>query len=443
MAGARQRPPARYAVRMPAKVGIKTCARAVAADIVACWLSTGAFPNRMLAALTCHRAFIMEMVYGIVRQRRLLDWVIARFTRRMPPPEARAFLYVGLYQLLLMENVAHYAAVHTTVQAVKDTGARRQADFINALLRRTAEAKTALQAELKRQPPGIRCSHPDELLARWTRRFGALQAEELCVWNNTRPDIAIHLNELRITPREFKRILADAGWGGRLRAGAAGAMILQQGLRVEDVPGYQEGLFWVIDPVITGIVALLDPQPGETVLDACAAPGGKTALIAERMRGCGRLVAMDLHTDRLDILRANMQRLGFERQVLVTQGDASRPSAELGLFDRILLDVPCSNTGVIRRKPDVRWRFSATRLRKLELCQRAILEQSAALLKPGGCMVYSTCSLESEENESLVRSWIRDFPDFCMRRELFSFPPDSAMDGAYAVLLVRKKHVCV
>ena len=454
--------------------------RAQAAAIIERWLVTGDFPNRMLEDVREHRAFLMELVYGIVRWKRLLDWVVARYVRRSPVPSQQAFLLVGLYQILKMTEVASYAAVHETVEAAKAALGARQADFVNAILRRTLREKDVLLAELKRQPLGIRQSHPDELLERWVRHFGPSPVEALCAWNNQRADVIIRVNQLKTTPEAYLKTLATRGVGDQVQtksgrhqvseiANVAAALCcredrpsgvgrlhippiikplvqsfsdcltLAHGVRVEDLPGYREGHFMVIDPAAIQAVELLDPQPGDHILDACAAPGGKTALIAERMRLKGQLVAMDLRADRLPRLRANLERLGCAEFVKVVQGDARRLRPEsFGRFDRILLDVPCSNTGVIRRKPDVRWRFSKAGLTRLGAAQRELLERAAGLVKRGGCIVYSTCSLEPEENNLLISAWLKSHPEFRLQSSRQSFPPSSGQDGAYAVLLAAK-----
>ncbi|MBU4211693.1 MAG: 16S rRNA (cytosine(967)-C(5))-methyltransferase RsmB, partial [Verrucomicrobia bacterium] len=329
-----------------------------------------------------------------------------------------------------------YAAVHETVEAAKAALGARQADFVNAILRRTLREKDVLLAELERQPLGIRQSHPDELLERWIRHFGLSPAETLCTWNNQRADVIIRVNQLKTTPEAYLKTLSALGLGDQVQPHS---FTLAHGVRVTELPGYGEGHFMVMDPVAVQAVDLLDPQPGDHILDACAAPGGKTALIAARLRLKGQLVAMDLRTDRLPRLRANLERLGCAAFVKVVQGDARRLRPEsFGRFDRILLDVPCSNTGVIRRKPDVRWRFSKARLTRLGATQRELLERMAGLVKRGGCIVYSTCSLEPEENDLLISAWLKTHPEFRLQSSRQSFPPTSGQDGAYAVLLAAK-----
>ena len=190
-------------------------------------------------------------------------------------------------------------------------------------------------------------------------------------------------------------------------------------------------------------VDLLKLNPGGLkLLDACAAPGGKTFACAEQMKNNGTIIALDLHEDRLQVLRRNAQRLN-KSCVKIHRADASRKSTlakieELGPFDRILLDVPCSNTGVLRRRPDARWRFSAKRLRRLVGVQARILNACSRLLAPGGILVYSTCSLEPEENENQIDRWLSLNPRFRLLEQTASIPPDSGMDGAYCAAITTK-----
>jgi 16S rRNA (cytosine967-C5)-methyltransferase len=214
------------------------------------------------------------------------------------------------------------------------------------------------------------------------------------------------------------------------------------------LPGYNEGWFAVQDPSTALAVDLLRPQPGERILDACAAPGGKTLMMAELMEHRGLLVAMDSSAERLERLRENLARFGdvFVRVAEGRADDSSSlkhvlpPDARDG-FDGILLDAPCTNTGVLRRRPDARWRFSLPRLQAAVQKQRALLGALAGVIAPGGRMVYSTCSLEPEENEEQVRSWLEQHPAFSMEEERALRPPDSGTDGAYATRLVHREDV--
>lgn len=412
-------------------------ARAVAADIIRRWLETGDFPDRMLEPVTTDRGFVMDVVYGAVKRRRELEWVLGRCSKRMPEPPLRAHILVGLYQLLHMDRVETYAAVNETVAAVKAAFPPAQAGFANAVLRRAAREKDALMRELARQPLAVRDSHPDDLVYRWRRAFGDDGAAALCAWDNQPAAVMVRVRSGGPSMAAFLARLAGEG----IRAEAhpfdpARFCTLPRGVTPERIPGFREGALMIQDPSTLVAVDLLDPQPGERILDACAAPGGKTVAIAERLAGNGTLIAMDLHDDRLRLLRETLRRTGLER-VTVVQGDLTTPGPGPGpdLFDAILLDVPCMNTGVLRRRPDARWRFSLERMKKVASLQRAILNGAAGRVRPGGRIVYSTCSLEPEEDERLVSAWLRHRAGFALVRQRKVLPHVDGVDGAYAALI--------
>jgi len=413
--------------------------RAVAADIVAQWIKTEEFPDRLIARVDKDRAFIMEMVFGIARQRRLLEWVIGRCAERPPDVDVMACLLVGIYQLLLLDDVEDYAAVNETVEAVKAGPVPRSAGFVNGVLRTVLRERARIRDEILKLSPGIRWSHPDVLVDRWIRNFGEPKALALCQWNNSRPQVTLRPNLRKIGAPELLRSLRDAGIAAEPHPYLPDLFInLPHGAGVMELPGFAQGAFSVQDPSTALSVDLLDPQPGERVLDACAAPGGKTLVAAEKMKGRGVLVAMDVVEERLARVRENVLRLGLDC-VQVVCGDATSPN--LGAvcgnerFDRIILDVPCSNTGVLRRRPDARWRFSLTRLAQLMKIQRAMLDNVIGVLKPGGRLVYSTCSLEPQEGAMLVEAWLAAHPEYSLLQSVALFPPDTQTDGIYAAAL--------
>jgi 16S rRNA (cytosine967-C5)-methyltransferase len=298
---------------------------------------------------------------------------------------------------------------------------------------------------LNQQPSGIRLSHPECLIKRWIASFGNSQTDELCNWNNQRAAVILRINTTRILMADFRDRVMTAG----LRvdphpADPARFCTLGRGVSVEDLPGFDDGWFIVQDPSTIMAVEMLAPKPQERILDACAAPGGKTVAIAEAMGGGGTLTAMDIHADRMGYLHDNLARMGFSG-VRVIEGDmtACKPGGsgipELAglVFDGILLDVPCMNTGVLQRRADARWRFAADRLASVCATQRAILDGAATRIRVGGRVVYSTCSLEVEEDEGLVADWLKDHPNFELIREKKLFPPKDGTDGAYAAILKR------
>lgn len=413
--------------------------RALATRMVARWLQGRTFPDQLLGETSDHHGFLQEVVFGVIRRLRTLDWMLGRCAARSPDRKLRAVLLVAAYQILFMDNEPAYAVVNDAVEAVKSAWGHARG-FVNAVLRRLVRERDALLDLLRRERLGVRESHPDLLVERWTAQYGAARAEALCRWNNTRPDVCVRPNALKVRPSDLQAAWQAAGLDVRPHPRTdSGCLILPRGIRVEAIPGYEEGFFTVQDPSTTVAVVLLDPQPGERILDACAAPGGKTALMAERLQGSGEIWALERRADRIVRLRENVRRLGL-RNVRIAEADAVDPEAIRRVcgperFDRVLLDVPCTNTGVLRRRPDARWRFSLQRLRACHKIQEALLDAAVAVLRPKGRLVYSTCSLEPEENHLLVGAWCERRSESKAEGEVFLFPPEAGCDGAYAVAL--------
>lgn len=424
--------------------------RLVAAAILADWLKTGDFPDRMLAPIREDRALIVEMVYGVVRWHRALDWIMMSMLRTQPTPDLNAFLLLGLYQLLHMEHVAEYAAINETVEGVKKVCGNSSGSLVNAILRRTQREKDQILRRLAAQPVvGVRYSHPDALIARWTKQWGKNLTKALCEWDNSRAKLVIRLVGGG-SMEAYLEALKAAGQEAEVHPyRPQDCLTLAPGARVEDLPGFAEGRFVVQDPATLTAPELLAPEPGQDVLDACAAPGGKLLVLAEQMADRGRLVAMDLHEDRLIRLRANIRRAKRDHIQVVRADAANAGSIRAALqqpglpqaFDRILLDVPCTNTGVLRRRVDARWRFTEERLSGMVRIQGEILSAVSGLLKPGGSLVYSTCSLEWEENEGVIESWLKTHDEFERTESRFLFPPETGTDGAFASRISRKASV--
>lgn len=350
---------------------------------------TGGLPRR-------DRALLTAIVFGVARHRRTLDWLIGRCARRVHP-EVRQHLRVALFQIRFLNRIPRRAAVHEAVELAKGFG-RRAAGFVNAVLRRAADLE--LPDHL-----GIRTSHPDWLLRRW-KRFPNLR--EILEADNAVLPLTARVNPLRAPP----------GFGG--------PMIVLEGDPAEH-PGFAEGYFTIQDETSMKAAPLLDPKPGERVLDLCAAPGGKTTHLAELMGDRGLVVAVDL-PDRIGRVReaARRLRLGCIRAVAA---DGTRVAFREP-FDAVLLDAPCSNTGVLARRPDARWRIREADIFRAAELQRRLLRNAVRLLRPGGRLVYSTCSLEPEEN-------CVDVPGLRVLREETLYPTARA-SGGYLALCVRE-----
>lgn len=416
--------------------------RQTAVSVITQWLETKVFPEQLLADISEHRAVLYEMVYGTIRRYRTLQWIINRYAKQPPTPPIEAALLIGLYQVLYMNSVPDHAAINETVGTVKSGKNRHAAPFVNGLLRNVQRNRTQLEQALKKQPVGIRRSHPDLLIERWTHRYGPEKTDILCEWNNQIPDLVIHINTLQTNLSDLTARMKDAGINASPHPAAPqNCLVIPHGIRVVDLPGFLEGHFTVCDPATTASVALLAAQPGERILDACAAPGGKTMLIAQQMQDRGNIVAADVSTNRLARVEQNAKRLGLHCISPVT-ANACNPNAmkqltKEGLFERILLDVPCTNTGVLRRRVDARWRFSNDLLTGALETQIAILNAASQVLAPSGTLVYSTCSLEPEEGADLLHKWLQSHDEFRITGERIHFPPDCGTDGIYAARLER------
>ena len=387
------------------------------------WLETHDFPDRLITD-SADRAFVMDIVYTTVRRYRTLVWVLEQLVKKMPKGETEAALLIGACQILFMPSVADYAAVNETVEAAKLTS-RQTSGLVNAVLRNLLRQREALLADLAKQSMGIRMSHPDPLITRWAERFDEAETLALCDWNNTPAETFIAFPPGASEPFS----------------------VAPRGTRIETLPGYAEGAFIVQDPATAPAIELLELKPGLKVLDACAAPGGKTVQIAWRMGKPAAsdknhlLVALDLHEDRLETVRANLVRTR-QTWVTVCQGDLTEnPRAALepfGLFDRILIDAPCSNSGVLRRRPDARWRWTTKRMKKLAATQAVMLENALALLAPDGRIVYSTCSLEQEENRKQISVLRRAHPEVVCTAVEERIPTRSKTDGSFACAIERQ-----
>ncbi|MBL7076840.1 MAG: 16S rRNA (cytosine(967)-C(5))-methyltransferase RsmB [Kiritimatiellae bacterium] len=417
--------------------------RTEALRIITRWLETSEFPDRMISGTGRERAFLTELVYGVIRHRRALEWLAVQCSDRTPTPSTLPAIMLGMQQLLFMNGVPDYAAVNDTVSALKSTTRNRgRVSYVNAILRRVIRERDALLKRLSEQPVTIRESHPGSLVRRWTAAYGADRCEALCHWNNTKPGIVIR-----------PRCTADGfvDYCERLREAAIAFephpfapqtfLAIAHGTRATELPGFAEGAVAIQDPVTAAAVDLLDPQPGEHILDACASPGGKTGLMADRTQDQATIVACDVHADRIALLEDTLRRLRLT-DIQIVKADLRKDDLPEALteapFDRILLDVPCSNTGVLRRRPDARWRFDPQRLANTVALQHALLDRTAQLVKPGGRLVYSTCSLEPEENQDQVQGWLEENDRFTMEASKTLFPPETQTDGAYAAALVAR-----
>ncbi len=380
--------------------------RRIAAFAVVRWLATKDFPATLLPEGP-DRAFVQDLVYTVIRRLRPLRKVLGALVTKWPKGELEALLYVGAAQVLYMDEVPDFAAVNETVEAAKQCDNKSVAKVVNAVLRNLIRRREEFEQMIAAAPLEERESFPTALVRRWTARFGAENAAKLCAWHNE--------------PAETFLARKDGSF-----------VALERGKKVTEVPGFAEGGFIVQDPGTALAVELVDAKPGDEILDACAAPGGKTIQLA--WRGA-KVTACEVNPKRRRKLEENLKRVGVEVEVADALDSCRLQSIAFG---KVLVDAPCSNTGVLRRRPDARWNWSVEKLEALVKLQAEILDQVEPLVAPGGTLVYSTCSNEPEENLEQVNAFLVRHPDFKLDVTRESVPFESGHDGAFAARFVRR-----
>ncbi len=358
------------------------------------------------------RALLTELVYGIFRQRGALDWQIDHFSKvKTLHPAIRNILRLGLYQLLFLNKIPPSAAVNTSVEFAKEAEGMPAARLVNGLLRNILRQKESLPTPDPKGDPvtfiAVTTSHPEWMVRRWLARWGKEKTLQFCRSNNEVPPTTLRTNILKIKREALARRLEEEGAAVTLSTFSPVALFVR-GAAVSSLPSYREGLFYVQDEGAQLISELVDPQPGETILDFCAAPGGKTTHLAELSGGRAQMTATDIHTGRIDLIRENIARLqapGISIEPLAEATAAGRR------YDRILIDAPCSALGILRRIPEGRWRKQPSIIAEYAGEQRKILDQALSHLKVGGRLVYATCSTEPEENERQAASFGAAHPE--------------------------------
>jgi 16S rRNA (cytosine967-C5)-methyltransferase len=423
------------------------------------------------------RGLAIELAYGCVRRQRTLDFLIERKTQgRQQKPVLQILLRLGLYQIFFLDRVPEHAAVHETVELAKRLGFGPQAGFINAILRgylrERAESEKLLQG-LESTNPAAALSHPDWLWQRWSQRWNPADATALLKINNTPPPTYARANTLRGTIDELTRAWQTEGVDFKARQFDWSPLVFEllNHPPLSTLPSFQKGLFYLQDPSTLLAPRELQARAGETILDLCAAPGGKTTYIAQLTSNQSTIVAEDVQPARLALVQENATRLGAKIELgpnlkphsaSESSGPKGRLSSSPGqnevtpwvggaekttsperalqtprLFDRILIDAPCSNTGVLRRRVDLRWRLQETDIPRLAATQLNLLEQATRRLKPNGAILYSTCSLEPEENQTLIQKFLATHPDFRLDLERELLPFRDQVDGAYIARLIK------
>jgi 16S rRNA (cytosine967-C5)-methyltransferase len=417
--------------------------RHIALDIL-CRVERGAYLDRLLDAQREHIRdpdgdLLQHLVRGTLTYRARLDHILTPYLKKplsRQHAKLRNLLRLGVYQLQYLDRVPPYAVVSESVIIARHILGNPVAKLVNAVLRGVAEdRKPVVFPDFDDDPVAyiaLKTSHPQWLVARWIERYGIDETRALCEFDNAQPTLTIRPNALRTTPDALREQLALEGIGTEF-VGSDLLSVSPVGHLFQS-RAYCDGLFSVQGTGAAMVVPLLDPQPGEAVLDLCSAPGGKAIAMAERMKNRGFILATDLYPRRLEILKQNTHRLGVSC-VYPLAADA-RYLAVNRLFDRVLVDAPCSSLGILNHHPDLRWRECD--IHGLARLQRALIERAADYVCPGGVLVYSTCTLEPEENERVVEGFLSDHPGFRVTHpHLQLLPHQTGNDGVFAARLKR------
>lgn len=390
------------------------------------------------------RAFVTEVVNGTLRNLIYIDHVLNTFSKTKTEkmkPWLLAVMRSAVYQMYFMD-VPDSAA---TNEAVKLAGVRGYASlkgFVNGVLRTVAKKKNEnpLPEKGTAEYLSVAYSHPLWLVRMWMAYYGYEEAEAICAFDNQSPDVTIRVNTLKTNQAELKEMLEAAGVEVKDGHVSENALHLTKTADLSRLEAFQQGLFHVQDESSQLAVKILDPQMGESIMDMCAAPGGKSFTAAEQMRNEGKLISCDIYEHKIELMETGAERLGI-RMMECKVKDAAEKEEEHELFDRILVDAPCSGLGLMRKKPDIRLKKDGNEIDSLTAIQREILENAAGYVKPGGVLVYSTCTLCRKENEKNLEWFLKNHPAF-KAEDITNFLPaewkvETAEQG-YITLLPHK-----
>jgi 16S rRNA (cytosine967-C5)-methyltransferase len=431
----------------------------------------GTILDRLLSQ-TDERQRATDLVYGTIRNLLALDAVIARFAGRRPDriaPPLLSIIRVGIYELVYSPATPVYSIVNEAVNNAHKAGGKKQTGFVNAVLRevvrhivnreaplaasnprrtlvRELDAGCEFDTDFLPDPADSLAEHlstcfslPLWLVRDWLDAFGPDQTRQICLASNRRPSLYVRINPLRTTARDLLTRFEQAGIKAEQVPDVTPDMLrVTSPHLVTELPGFSEGLFTVQDLSASQAVKLLQPQPGWTVLDLCSAPGTKTTQIAELTRDSATILATDINPERLERVPENIARLGLKSVTILPY--AQLEQGTIGPFDAILLDVPCSNTGVLARRIEARYRLRPESISDLAATQRALLEKAAAFLKPSGRICYSTCSIQKTEDQDVVHDFLKTHNEFQLAQERLTLPSAHPFDhdGAYAAVLESK-----
>ena len=395
-------------------------ARETALNVLIACRKEGGWSNGVLKAY-CSRdrldsrdsALASRLCYGVLQNRSLLDFYLQQLLTgkvKALHPVLRDILHLGLYQLQLMDKIPESAAVNESVELAKKycKKQRNASSLVNGVLRNAVRRKDTLKAPVSWED---KYSHPGELINLLKAYVGKERIEPMLRANNAIAPMTAQVNTLKITAEQLQKRLEAEGVAAEKHLWIPDCLVLSGTGNIEQLPSFREGLFYVQDPAAKLSVLCAELRPGQTVLDCCAAPGGKSFVAAMAMQGQGSITSCDVHAHKIELIAKGAQRLGISN-ISAKEQDATAFCAEWqNRFDTVIADVPCSGLGIIRKKPDIRYK-NLSDLAELPALQAQILHNVSRYVKPGGLLLYSTCTLVQEENEGMVETFLRTHPDF-------------------------------
>ncbi len=408
------------------------------------------------------KALLYEIVHGVIRWMGRLDWVLNGFYKGQfskAIPNLKNGLRVALYQILFLDRVPDHASVNEAVEFVKKLQGQKPADLTNAILRNIIRSKNGIRYPNPEDDLvgylTAYYSHPSWMVKRYLARFGRENTEKLLNANNEKPYLTLKINTLKTNPEEFKKLLNSVNLKFNQGKYLPEFFKLQNLTNITAWEYYGEGYFNVQDESAGLACRFLDAKPGHNVMDLCAAPGGKSVYLAGLMHDEGCIFSVDKYESRLKLFEKNIKRLGF-KSIKTFTADAldltpDHPNFRPASYDRVLADVPCSGTGTLSKKPDIKWKKDMLDIRRMNQLQFNLLVKASSLVKKDGAIVYSTCSIEPEENIEIVKKFLNENPHFILKNAAEEFPGEIVdengciqtlphvhqMDGAFAAKLIR------
>ncbi|MFC7392503.1 16S rRNA (cytosine(967)-C(5))-methyltransferase RsmB [Scopulibacillus cellulosilyticus] len=371
---------------------------------------------------------LTQLVYGVIQRRLTLDYYLHAFIDKKKKIDAwvKWLLYLSIYQKVYLDKIPDHAIVNEAVNIARRRGHKGIVGFVNGVLRQMIRKGFPDPADItpENKRLSIMYSHPSWLLERWINLYGLDEALAICETNNQPAPVSVRVNPLKTDVQRLIQTLADAGIEAEPGAVAPEAVTIISG-NAADTMAYKEGLFTIQDESSMLVAHALDAKPGMTVLDACAGPGGKTGHIAEKMDNHGSICALDLHAHKTKLIDQQANRLDID--IIHTRALDARKANDVfpaESFDRILIDAPCSGFGVIRRKPEIKWEKTEKDVEQIAKVQADILDQIAPLVKAGGKLVYSTCTIDRKENTDTVNRFLNEHPEFELDESLINRMPD-------------------